>query len=123
LPLSLVICRLRHKSRPMPSRRGHRATPSMDLVGHTPGRMDRRTQWADADLLLALDGYEEELSRAALSPITVQSYVNYGRRFLRWRIGDYVPRGMPMPAQRPVPAGNRFNTRRSKLMVKEEPSR
>ena len=88
-------------------RRGHRATPSMDLVGHTPGRMDRRTHWADADLLLALDGYEEELSRAALSPITVQSYVNHGRRFLRWRIGDYVPRGMPMPAQRPVPAGNR----------------
>jgi hypothetical protein len=69
--------------------------------------MDRRMDWADADLLIALNRYQDELSRAPLSPITVQSYVDYGRRFLRWRSGDYLPRGMPRPAQRPVSVGKR----------------
>ncbi len=69
--------------------------------------MDPRRYWTDADLLIALDRYKEELSSRALSPFTVRSYVYYGRLFLRWRTGDYVPCDMPLPTERPVPAGTR----------------
>lgn len=67
--------------------------------------MDRRTDWDDADLLAALNRYQAELIEQAYSPSTIDSYVYYGRLFLRWRTGDYVPCDMPLPAERPVPAG------------------
>jgi hypothetical protein len=54
-----------------------------------------------------LDRYHQQLSDGPYSPYTVGSYLDYARRFLSWRAGDYAPRGMPMPPSRPVPPGRR----------------
>jgi hypothetical protein len=48
--------------------------------------------WTDDDLTAALALYEGELVAAHLRPTSVRSFVDYGRRFLRWRVGDYRPR-------------------------------
>lgn len=74
---------------------------------HTRRPMARPTAWDDADLLQALGPYEAWLSGRGLSPFTVPSEVGYARRFLDWRTGSYMPRGMPLPTRRPVPAGKR----------------
>ena len=71
------------------------------IVAATP------VDWSDADLLAALDRYQQQLRDGPYSPFTVGSYLDYARRFLRWRVGDYAPRGMPMPSSRPVPPGRR----------------
>jgi hypothetical protein len=63
--------------------------------------------WSDSDLLAALDRYQKQLSNGPYSPVTVRSYIDYARRFLSWRTGDYAPRGMPTPSRRPVPFGRR----------------
>lgn len=67
--------------------------------------MDDHATWDDADLSAALRRYESDLPGRSLSPITVESYVRYGRLFLEWRTGDYTPRGMRPPIGRRVPAG------------------
>ena len=63
--------------------------------------------WDDDDLGDALRRYESYLRARSLAPITVESYMRYGRLFLEWRIGDYTPRGMRPPMGRRVAAGKR----------------
>jgi hypothetical protein len=65
------------------------------------------TAWDDTDLRQGLRPYEAWLRGRGLSEFTVPSEVSYTRRLLDWRTGDYVPRGMPLPTRRPVPAGKR----------------
>ncbi len=65
----------------------------------------RRSDWSDDELESDLNEFERWLEGTELSPITRASYVTYARRFLRWRKGDYVPRGVAQPVGRPVPAG------------------
>lgn len=69
--------------------------------------MDDHAIWDDAGLSAALRRYESSLRGRSLAPITVESYVRYGRLFLEWRTGDYTPRGMRPPIGRRVPAGRR----------------
>lgn len=69
--------------------------------------MDRRTAWDDAELLLAVDRYDQELRNRGLAPATVRSEVYYVRLYLRWRTGDYMPCRMLLPTERPAPAGER----------------
>lgn len=49
--------------------------------------------WDDEDLLAALERYEADCRRAAMRENARRSYVDYARRFLAWRTGDYQPRG------------------------------
>jgi len=49
--------------------------------------------WSHADLVSALVPYEVSLRTRGLAGVSVKSYLSYARRFLRWRIGDYAPRG------------------------------
>jgi len=49
--------------------------------------------WSHADLVSALVPYEVSLRTRGLAGVSVESYLSYARRFLRWRIGDYAPRG------------------------------
>jgi hypothetical protein len=58
--------------------------------------------WNDEDLGDALERYELACRQAAMREKAWRSYVDYARRFLAWRTGDYQPRGEPA-AQRPVP--------------------
>jgi len=69
--------------------------------------MNERLSWDDADLQAALDRYREELQRGPYSPVTVESFVAYGLRFLDWRTGEYVADGMPATTARRVPTGKR----------------
>ena len=56
--------------------------------------------WSDEDLERELSRYEHDARGRGLTPSSVHSYVDYARRFLRWRSGTYVPRGIPLPNQR-----------------------
>ena len=58
--------------------------------------------WTSDDLFGELARYEDECEAAGLKPTSVFSYVDYGRRFLRWRIGDYRPRQATGPGRRPT---------------------
>jgi hypothetical protein len=60
-------------------------------------RVSENTQiaWDDADLQAELQGYEAACRRAQMREKAWRSYVDYARRFLHWRIGDYSPRGVP----------------------------
>jgi len=58
--------------------------------------------WHDDDLRAALVRYEATCRRNAMRDKARRSYVDYARRFLAWREGDYQPRGT-IPADRPVP--------------------
>src|SRR5450759_2258297 len=49
--------------------------------------------WNHAELVSALRDYERVLEQAGLRPITIHSYVDYSGRFLRWRVGEFAPRG------------------------------
>lgn len=69
--------------------------------------MQGHAGWDDEDLWDALRRYESYLRGRSLAPITVESYMRYGRLFLELRIGDYTPRGMRPPAGRRVAAGKR----------------
>lgn len=53
--------------------------------------------WTDEELMREVDRFERELEAANLLPNSVRSYVDYARRFLRWRVGDYRPRGAVGP--------------------------
>lgn len=49
--------------------------------------------WTDRELRTELARYEEDLVRGGLGPFAVRGYVDHARRFLRWRTGEYRPRG------------------------------
>jgi hypothetical protein len=51
--------------------------------------------WTDDELWAALGRYEQELGARGLGPVAIRGYVDHGRRFLRWRTGNYRPRGVP----------------------------
>jgi hypothetical protein len=59
-------------------------------------------RWSDDDLRAALVDYEVACRRNGMLEKAWRSYVDYARRFLAWRMGDYVPRGTMAP-ERPVP--------------------
>ena len=54
--------------------------------------------WTNDDLIAALDRYEVACEGAGLQPTSVFSYVDYARRFLRWRTGEYRPRDAVRPS-------------------------
>jgi hypothetical protein len=58
--------------------------------------------WTEDDLRLALDRYETASRRAGMREKAWRSYVDYARRFLAWRTGEYQPRGTTTN-DRPVP--------------------
>jgi len=58
--------------------------------------------WTDDDLREALERYEAVCRGAGMRDNAWRSYVDYARRFLAWRIGDYWPRGTSAGG-RPVP--------------------
>jgi hypothetical protein len=58
--------------------------------------------WSDEDLAAALRGYERACREASMRQSAWRSYVDYARRFLAWRTGDYRPRGVNA-GERPVP--------------------
>lgn len=57
--------------------------------------------WTHADLLAAISRLEGELVAANYLPNSVHSYVDYSRRFARWRNGDYRPNGAVGPERQP----------------------
>jgi hypothetical protein len=57
---------------------------------------EQEPELSDADLDDALGRYEAALIAAHLRPLAVHTYVDQSRRFLRWRVGEYVPRGVPI---------------------------
>lgn len=61
-------------------------------------------RWNDDDLRESLGRYGELLNDSSLTPTTFYSYVDYASQFLRWRTGDYQPRGVPLRG-RVVPVG------------------
>jgi hypothetical protein len=63
---------------------------------------DRQVAWNDDDLRSALERYETASRQAGMREKAWRSYVDYARRFLAWRTGDYQPRGLPA-GDRPVP--------------------
>ena len=58
--------------------------------------------WDDDELRAALKRYEGACRRADMRDKARRSYVDYARRFLAWREGDYWPRGT-IAGDRPVP--------------------
>lgn len=53
--------------------------------------------WSESELWEALKRFLRELADAELLPLTLRSYEDYIGRFLRWREGDYRPRGAVGP--------------------------
>lgn len=49
-------------------------------------------RWTNEELFDALGRYEQDCISAGMRPKSVQSYLDYARRFLKWRVGDYRPR-------------------------------
>jgi hypothetical protein len=86
----------------------HRADTSYPLGEHRLIRSDRRVSentqatWADDELFAALERYEAACREAGMRDNAWRSYVDYARRFLAWRTGDYQPRGSSA-GDRPVP--------------------
>jgi len=62
----------------------------------------RRMRWTNDELFEALGTYEQACIDAGMRPLAVHSYWDYARRFLRWRIGEYRPRGATGSARRPA---------------------
>lgn len=60
--------------------------------------------WTDDELEQALVSYEVTCRSAKMRDSAWRSYLDYARRFLAWRRGDYRPRGTVLSG-RPVPAG------------------
>jgi hypothetical protein len=58
--------------------------------------------WSDMDLQSELGQYESVCRNARMRESATRSYVDYARRFLAWRRGDYQPRGTSRNG-RPVP--------------------
>jgi hypothetical protein len=61
-----------------------------------------RLSWDDDDLRAALERYESACRNAGMRENAWRSYVDYARRFVAWRRGDYLPRGVDAGG-RPVP--------------------
>jgi predicted nucleic acid-binding protein len=61
------------------------------------------TTWTDDDLLKELARFQDASIAAGMKPKSVHSYWDYAHRFLRWRLGEYRPRGATSTG-RPVPA-------------------
>ena len=49
--------------------------------------------WTATQLREARNRFEQEHIDAELRPNSVRSYVDGAGRFLRWRVGEYRPRG------------------------------
>ncbi len=81
-------------------------TPYGDVEAHRPAarRVSESTAsaWSDEDLSLELARYEGACRQAGMRENAWRSYVDYARRFLAWRTGDYRPRGVDV-GERPVP--------------------
>jgi hypothetical protein len=60
--------------------------------------------WDDDALTAGLARYEQACRDAGMRPNAIHSYWDYARRFLDWRRGEYLPRGM-IGDGRPVPGG------------------
>ena len=74
--------------------------PSQD---RTPSGQDPAVKaWTDAELERALARYQDACRSARMRDSAWHSYLDYARRFLAWRRGDYRPRGIA-PSGRPVP--------------------
>jgi hypothetical protein len=75
-----------------------------DGVTRAARKVSENTQatWTDEDLRGALERYEADCRKAGMRDNAWRSYVDYARRFLAWRIGDYWPRGT-IAGGRPVP--------------------
>jgi hypothetical protein len=81
--------------------------PARDAYPAGAGRKVSENQqltWSDGDLRSALDRYEAASRAAGMREKAWRSYIDYARRFVAWREGDYWPRGRPV-ADRPVPRG------------------
>ncbi len=65
--------------------------------------------WTSAELFAQLRAFESALQDAGLRPNTVRTYVGRSETFLRWIIGDYVPRGPNTDGQvgLPIPRPSR----------------
>ena len=79
-----------------PLREAHRARPVRKVSDNA------RLTWDDVDLRVELERYEAACRHAAMRDNAWRSYVDYARRFLAWRTGDYQPRGVSA-GDRPVP--------------------
>jgi hypothetical protein len=78
--------------------------PSRDVHSASTGRKvseNRQLLWTDDDLRAALDRYEAASRGAGMREKAWRSYVDYARRFVAWRTGNYWPRGIPV-GDRPV---------------------
>jgi transcriptional regulator with XRE-family HTH domain len=73
-----------------------RETATVQYQGREPG-----TSWTSDELFQESNRYERDCEAAGLRPTSVFSYVDHGRRFLRWRVGDYRPRQATGPHRRP----------------------
>lgn len=70
----------------------------------TPRGQDRAMKaWTDDELEQELREYERACRNARMRESAWRSYVDYARRFLAWRRGEYRPRGT-VSSGRPVPA-------------------
>lgn len=77
-----------------------------EVVPETPSTgtgqpADAITGSSSDELFEELKRYERECEAAGLRPNSVFSYVDYARRFLSWRVGDYRPRQATGPERRP----------------------
>lgn len=59
-------------------------------------------RWNDAELFEALGRYEQVCIKNRMKQNSINSYRDYADRFVRWRMGDYWPRGAARPAGRPT---------------------
>ncbi len=59
-------------------------------------------RWTDKDLFSALGRYEQVCIANGMSQVSIDSYRIYADRFLKWRTGEYAPRGTARPAGRPT---------------------
>jgi hypothetical protein len=50
-------------------------------------------EWTNEELFQALERFGAECEAAGLADLTVHSYVNYARMFVRWRTGDFHTHG------------------------------
>ncbi len=57
-------------------------------------------RWTNGELFEALGRYEQVCISAGMRQNAINSYRDYADRFLRWRTGEYRPRGATGPARR-----------------------
>lgn len=79
--------------------------PALEVAGtESAGSAEQKTvkSWTDDELERALERYEHACRRSQMRENAWRSYLDYARRFLAWRKGDYAPRGSKTTG-RPVP--------------------